>query len=249
MSLSVTKYGDNASVPFAGAETYIPDQLIAGDKKLVTTTMTLTGAASLKRGTVLGMVLEGKLTGTAVAASGNTGNGTIGSIAFYQDANVGVYSVEFTGASTYTVIDPRGVPLVATDAAKWGPNVDVPEIGFTFSAGVTPMAAGDEIQIVAGPAAVGTVKISKASASDGSEKPYCILVDNADASAGDVTCGVYLEGEFNSNAIIYDASWTTAQLTALFRPLGIHLKGQVSMSDPTSNTGGAMGGDAGGTLS
>lgn len=54
MPLTVGLYGDNPQQPMIAAETYIPDQLIAGNLKLVTETVTLTGSAALPRGTVLG---------------------------------------------------------------------------------------------------------------------------------------------------------------------------------------------------
>jgi hypothetical protein len=39
-------------------------------------------------------------------------------------------------------------------------------------------------------------------ATDGSEKPAAILVDNVDASTTDQNGGLYLMGEFNQNHII-----------------------------------------------
>ena len=250
MSLSVTPYGDNPSVPYVGAETYIPDQLIAGDMKLVTQTVTVTGGKLLSRGTVMGLVTEGTsgLSGSPVAMSGNSGNGVISAIHFYQQAKPGIYTVEFNAATTFTVVDPNGVPLVATDAAVYGPNTDTPEIGFTFTAGSGAMVAGDEIQIIAAPAAAGVYKEAKASSNDGSQIPCAILVDQADASSADCTAGVYLTGEFNGNVLIYDSAWTLVQLTALLRRWNIYVKSPVTAQDPLSPSGGAMGTDGGGSL-
>jgi len=250
MALSVTPYGDNPSVPYVGAETYIPDQLIAGDMKLVTQTVTITGGKLLSRGTVLGMVTGGTsgLSGSPVAMSGNSGNGVVSAIHFYQQAKAGVYTLEFTAATTFTVVDPNGVPLVATDAAVYGPNVDTPEIGLTFTAGSSAMVAGDEIHIIAAPSAAGSYKMARAEANDGSEVPCAILVDQADASAADCTAGVYLTGEFNGNVMIYDSAWTLPQLTALLRRWNIYVKSPVTAQDPLSPSGGAMGTDGGGSL-
>lgn len=249
MALNVQHYGDNPSVPFAGAETYIPDQLIAGDAKLVTQSVLVTGGVNLTRGTVMGLVTGGSagLSGAPVAASGNSGNGAISAIVFYQEAKAGLYLVRFSSASAYTVYDPNGVNLVAVGSA-FGPSSTVAEIGFTFTAGTSAMVAGDEIHIIAAPAATGAYKMARAEATDGSEVPCAILVDQANAAAGDVNAGVYLTGEFNGNALIYDAAWTVAQLTALLRRWNIFVKGQVSALDPTTSTGGAMGGDGGGTV-
>jgi hypothetical protein len=250
MSLIVTPFGDNTSVPFAGAETYIPDQLIAGDFKLVTQSVNITGGVNLSRGTVLGMVSGGSegLIGTPVAASGNHGNGTISAIAFGQQAKVGNYLVEFTGSATFNVVDPNGTPLVAVGSGWYGPDTAIQEIQFTFSAGGTAMQSGDEIVIVAAPAAYGSYRMARLEATDGSQVPCAILVDNAFAASGDVSGGVYLTGEFNGNALIYDSAWTIQQLTAELRRNSIFVKTQVSANDPTSITGGAMGTDGGGTL-
>ena len=57
MTVTVTPFGNNPQVPGAYDYTYVPDQLIAGDLKIVTDGgATITGAAALKRGTVLGRV-------------------------------------------------------------------------------------------------------------------------------------------------------------------------------------------------
>lgn len=86
MVLSVTPVGNNASQPYAGAETYIPDQLIAGNLKLVTDLATISGAAALKRGTVMGLTkfaapvaTAGKAyaTGTIVVATVPTDGDTL----------------------------------------------------------------------------------------------------------------------------------------------------------------------------
>jgi Bacteriophage lambda head decoration protein D len=56
MAYSVTPVGDNPFQPGMVAETYTPDQLIAGDLKLVTLSATITGAAAYTRGTIMGQV-------------------------------------------------------------------------------------------------------------------------------------------------------------------------------------------------
>lgn len=68
----------------------------------------------------------------------------------------------------------------------------------------------------------------KKSASDGSQVPYAILADYADASVGPVNSGAYQLGEFNGNALIVDPSWTLAELTDAARPVGIYIKDSVS---------------------
>ncbi|HLH95020.1 MAG TPA: hypothetical protein VKW08_07870 [Xanthobacteraceae bacterium] len=62
--LNPSLIGDNPQVPSAVAETFIPDQLIAGNLKLVSDNATITGGVNLQRGTVLGQVLDGAATAT-----------------------------------------------------------------------------------------------------------------------------------------------------------------------------------------
>lgn len=62
-------------------------------------------------------------------------------------------------------------------------------------------------------------------ASDGSETPCAILVDDVHATThGDQSGGVYLMGEFNQNRVTIDASWTIADMKVALRPLAIFLK-------------------------
>ncbi|MFZ6724702.1 head decoration protein [Undibacterium sp. MH2W] len=137
MTLSAVNIGDNLQVPGVSADIYNPDQLIAGNLKIVSDTVTL-AAGTLIRGTVLGQV-----------------------------------------------------------------------------------------------AATGNYVVSVKTANDGSQVPTAILADGADASLGPVSAGVYLTGEFNSNALTFDPSWTLAALKAAFRSSTIFLKNAVSAADPS----------------
>lgn len=77
---------------------------------------------------------------------------------------------------------------------------------------------------------------SVASANDGSQTPVAILADAVDATSADALGGCYLSGEFNGNALVYDASWTVATLQPALRPYSIFVKAMaadLSMSDPT----------------
>jgi hypothetical protein len=75
MVTPVTPVGDNPFRPGMVSETYIPDQLIAGDLKLVTTNGTITGAAAFVRGTVMGQITaSGKWTAYASGASDGSQN-------------------------------------------------------------------------------------------------------------------------------------------------------------------------------
>ena len=77
---------------------------------------------------------------------------------------------------------------------------------------------------------------SLTAAVDGSQTPVAILADDCDASAADALAGVYMTGEFNSNALTLGAGWTTATVTNSLRAFGIFVKtvtGSLSNADPT----------------
>ena len=71
-------------------------------------------------------------------------------------------------------------------------------------------------------------------ATDGSETPVAILVDNVDASTADQNGGLYLMGEFNQNSIIFDDTWTVAELKTALRLLAIFLKDSTQAPVATS---------------
>ena len=82
--------------------------------------------------------------------------------------------------------------------------------------------------------ASGKYKLSVKTATDGSETPVAILVDNVNASTADQNGGLYLMGEFNQNYIIFDDSWTIPALKTALRPLAIFLKDSTQAPVTTS---------------
>lgn len=228
MSLTVNNIGDNPQQPGIYAEAYIPDQLIAGNLKLVTGNGTL-GSGTLQRGSILG-----QQTGTVVSAAGtNTGNGTIGSITKGAAVQSGLYTLTATSATNFTVAGPDGLAL---PNATVGTAYVSADLNFMLTAGGTAFAAGDEFTLNV---PSGNYVLSKATAQDGSQIPCAILADYSDASGGAVACGVYLMGEFNVNAILPDASWGAnaaawgPTLTQMFRQFSIFLKSVQTATDPT----------------
>src|SRR4051812_39488697 len=105
MALVPTPVGDNPFQPGINAETYIPDQLIAGEFKIVTVDGVLITPQNLKRGTVLGQILIGAVT-SAAKGGGNTGTGTNTVLSAGAQAKVGVYMLRFTGATAFTLVNP-----------------------------------------------------------------------------------------------------------------------------------------------
>lgn len=218
--LCITPGAENPQQPSATSETFLPDQLIAGDFPRVTAqNVLITGAATLNRGTVLGQVSIGA--GTAAAkGGGNTGNGTISAITNQANGQVGKYLVRFTAATVFTVTDPKG-DVLATNGATGVAFAD--QVGFTITAGGTAFVAGDGFDITVA-AGNGKYKLSLATAVDGSQVPLAILGDFADPTGGDVNGAIYLSGEFNANALIFDGTWTLATLTPFLRDVNIYIR-------------------------
>lgn len=227
--MSTSLIGDNPQQPSLQAQVYVPDQLIADARNLVSQPIVL-GAGTLKRGTVLGQQSTNPI--SAAATAGNTGNGTIGSLSVGSAPLVGTYKATATSATVFAVTDPEGNALGNATA---GTPFTSSEINFTITAGGTAFAAGDSFSILVADA-VGTYIECVKTASDGSQTPVAILADDADASGGPVTTGGYVAGEFNANALTYDASWTLSALVSAARAYSIFIKSSVSGASPANNT-------------
>lgn len=224
MALNVSTIGDNPQQPGIFAETYIPDQLIAGNLKLVTQPIVLAAGSNLPRGTVLGQQTSYSVQS---AAGTNTGNGTIGTLSAGTGAKIGAYTLKATSATAWTVTDPEGTALTGATTGAVYSNAG---IGFTITAGGTAFVAGDTFTLTIVDS-VGNYIVCVKNASDGSQTPVAILADFADATSGPVRTGAYVMGEFNVNALNFDASWTPETLTTALRPYGIFLKTVVSAVD------------------
>jgi len=83
MSLATTSIGDNQQYPGIAAEVYLPDQLVAGNQKIVTDTVTL-GAGTLPRGSVLGQITA---TGNYILSVKSANDGSQNPAAVLADAS------------------------------------------------------------------------------------------------------------------------------------------------------------------
>lgn len=229
MALTPSSILDNPQQPGVQADVYIPDQLIVDAKNLVSQPIVL-GAGTLQRGTVLGQQTSNPI--QAAAAAGNTGNGTIGTLSVGASPDVGTYTAIATDATHFAVSDPEGNALGTATA---GTAFTSAEINFTITAGGTAFVAGDSFNITVSDA-VGTYIECVKTAVDGSQTPVAVLADYADASGGPVTTGAYVMGEFNGNALTFDASWTLATLTAAARTNGLFIKSAAHAASPANNT-------------
>lgn len=237
MSLTPTNIGNNPAAPGIAAEMFIPDQLIAGNLKLVTQPITiLSGQGVVKRGTVMGQQTSGAAT-AAAKSGGNTGNGTCTAVSSRGGALTGVYKVRCTVAGTNTatfdLYSPTGNLIdqqIITGSGLTAVFLNN-HLGFTLTDGGTDFIVGDGFDITVAAASLKYL-ISIATATDGSQVPSAITVDQYDATSADALAGAYFMGEFNGNAMTFDASWSVATLQPAMRPFGIFVK---SMSASLSN--------------
>ncbi len=72
--------------------------------------------------------------------------------------------------------------------------------------------------------ATGVYVLSVKTATDGSETPCAVLVDNVSPAGATVRGGIYELGIFNQNRITFDSSWTVPELKNALRPFSIFLR-------------------------
>ncbi len=137
------------------------------------------GEGALKTGTVLGRIAVGA--GTAAMDGGNTGNATFGAVTVGAGAITGGYVITFSAATKYEVEDPNGVNI---GNGTTGVAFSAGGLGFTITAGGTPMAAGDRatISVAAG---TGVYVAFDTAATTGGAVAVGILIDPVDATDAD----------------------------------------------------------------
>ncbi len=161
-------------------------------------------------GTALGRVITGGAA-SAAAATGNTGNGTMGSITVTAPAKVGMYRLVITAvasnAGTFMVVDPDGIPVgtgtVAVAFSKGG-------LAFTLADGSTDFALGDAFNIsVTG---VYKYKVAVETATDGSKVVEALVLESKSIPATtDTRVLVLFRGDaiVSKSAIVLDATYNT----------------------------------------
>jgi hypothetical protein len=153
----------------------------------------------------------------------------VSNVSLAEFAPVGTYLLTEATPETFNVSAPNGDNLgIATVGVQF-----TNQISFLITDGATHYAAGDSISLVT-VAGSGEWKISVATANDGSQVPAAILADGCDPTLGPVNAAVYLTGEFNINALIYDPSWGQAALVKALRGSNIWVKNSVSAAPPVT---------------
>lgn len=138
------------------------------------------GSGILKLGAVLGQVTTGAATSAVKASGANTGNATMSAVTVGDGAVAGIYTVRMLTATTFRVEKPNGD--VIGDGATGVAFSD--DIGFTMTAGGTPMVAGDGFDVTVA-AGSGKWKPHDPAALDGSQVAAGILGEACDATSAD----------------------------------------------------------------
>ena len=174
-------------------------------------TVTALSGQTLQPGHVLGKVTVGTATGAAV--SGNTGNGTIGTVSAGSAAKPGVYQIiciePATDSGTFEVEDPDGVIVgrAVVGSAFAGP------VNFTIADGGTDFAAGDRFTVTVA-AGSGKYKEYNPANTDGSQTALAIALDAVDASGGDTPAVIIARhAEVNAAELIWFSGATSDQKT------------------------------------
>lgn len=171
--------------------------------------VTIESGQDLKAGHVLGKVTAGATSATADA--GNTGDGTIGSIAALAGAKAGDYVVTFiepaTDAGEFQVEDPDG-ENVGTGTV--GSQFSAGGIQFTISDGAADFVAGDRFTITV--SGSGEYKEYNPTNTDGSDTAVAVLYDAVDATAGAKEATIIArDAEVNSDELQWFSGATSNQ--------------------------------------
>lgn len=159
-------------------------------------TVTQTGTA-LASGTLLTKVDAGA--GTFAMDAGATGNPTAGTIVIGAAAIPGVYVIEFTAATKFTVEDPNGKTI---GTGTLGTAFDKAGVGVTLTAGATPAVAGDTATITV---AAGSGKYIAYTANGAAGPADAVLYNWLPAKTGDA----------DAVAFVRDAELNRFELTGL----------------------------------
>lgn len=142
---------------------FSPDNLIGGDKKLVTEEILVAAGQNLSRGSVLGRV-KVSVPSTGTADSNNTGDGTCTLVSGGSATKVGTYTIAciraVTNGGDFEITDPNGnfVGRVQITAGAGGTGVfKSEELNFTITED-TDFAIGDKftVEVTEGVPSTGT---------------------------------------------------------------------------------------------
>jgi hypothetical protein len=176
-------------------------------------TLAIASAATLARGTVLGLVTVGAATAAKVSGTGD-GDVAAAAVTLGKYAQPGVYrlvcTAEASGAGTFSVQTPTGQMLQPlTVAAAYVSD----HINLTVPDGANDWDIGDVITVTVA-AGSGEAKAYSAAAVDGSQAAALILADTVAVGAAAVKAVAYRTGVFRRAKLTGLDAAAVAQLDA-----------------------------------
>lgn len=184
--------------------------------------VTVSGGVDLLLGTVVGKIDTSGGSASAQAAAGNTGNGAMGAITVGNGAKDGEYTLTITAAAanagSFEVVDPDGV-IVGTGTV--GVAFNSGGLSFTLADGSTDFAEDDAFAITVVTDQAGQWAQYDAAATDGRETAAGILLEPAEAAAGDVQAVILKRGPavIAEGALVFAASQDAADKAAAIAAL------------------------------
>lgn len=165
--------------------------------------VTVLSGQDLVAGQVLGKVAVG--TASSAAYSGNTGNGTMGSVTVGLGAKAGAYRLTViepaTNAGRFTVEDPDGIEL---GVGTVGSAFSAGGLSFTLADGATDFVSGDGFTITVAAGSGKYVKVDP-EGTDGRHKAVGILFGAVDATGGDAAGVAFVRDcEVNQDLLDFD---------------------------------------------
>jgi hypothetical protein len=133
---------DNSQYPFAYSETYLPDQLIAGNMKLVTDTVLVTGGGVYPRGAVMGLSSEGALASSA-GKTYSSGTVTVAAVPTAAD------TLTINGTViTFVAANPTGNQVLIGGPGVDGDPVATPTIAGTVTALINFLDNSTDVNLI-----------------------------------------------------------------------------------------------------
>lgn len=203
---------------------FVPINIIAGGT--YTTRKIVLDTGDLDVGAVLGpILLAAAATATAgVPASGTggvVGNGAVSAVTTDDGAPAGLWELQCTATgdtAKFTVKRPDGTldgVLTAGVAYNGGINLTVADSANNWLVGdIIPVTVSYDMAEI-------KYKLSAAAATDGSQNPSLVLMQKADASAGDVEAMAYETAQVVGSALTLGGGHTIDSIREPLRKLGI----------------------------
>lgn len=213
--------------------TFEPDNLIAGNKQIETSDVLVASGQNLVRGSVIGRVTPTTPT-TGTADGGNTGNGLVTLVEGRRDLKSGSYEIEcltaIANGGVFKVTDPDGnivkdditIPVGAGNAIAF----ETAQLAGTITDGTTDFAVGDKFTVAVTIVERQVAEYDKG-ASNGTEVPYAIMLEDVDASAAAKQGASAIAGSFVENALVFKAGSSIEDARTELRGLGIFTQGSI----------------------